>query len=206
MKNLKMFLLAAALLLGVQYASAAWTDPSAIAPANNTDAPINVGDGIQQKLGAIAVNTDTSNPYATGLTVFGTSDLYGSLNVAQDSELKTLTVSGKEGVFGGLDVTGPVNINGTIQITDGTQAPNRVLVSDGSGKAHWADISTLTGGSGNIVTSFQNAPGQGSVAGRNYGSNAYWCPGGSYVDGMFWYAVNGYIIPTGLQCEHPQSR
>ena len=71
MKNIKAFLLAAALLIGVQYASAAWSNPSALPPNSNTDAPLNVGDSLQQKLGSLAINTNTSNPYAVGLTVFG---------------------------------------------------------------------------------------------------------------------------------------
>jgi len=81
MKQLKAFILALVLVVGIQYVFADWTDPSATPPGNNTDAPINVGDTQQQKLGSLFLNTDTSDPYTIGLGVFGQSVFNGPVQV-----------------------------------------------------------------------------------------------------------------------------
>jgi hypothetical protein len=100
MKNIKAFLLAAALLVGIQYASAAWTDPSATPPNANTDAPLNIGSSIQQKLGSLVVNSDTSNPYAVGLTVFGGSNLAAPVNIGGGSATPSNLVAEVNGNVG----------------------------------------------------------------------------------------------------------
>ena len=86
MKYLKGFVLGLAIVVGVQFVSAAWTDPSATPPGNNTDTPINVGLSQQNKLGSIFVNTDTSNPYAIGLGVFGKSVFNGSVQIVDGTQ------------------------------------------------------------------------------------------------------------------------
>jgi len=86
MKYLKGFVLGLAIVVGVQFVSAAWTDPSATPPGNNTDTPINVGLSQQDKLGSLFLNTDTSNPYAIGLGVFGKSVFNGSVQIVDGTQ------------------------------------------------------------------------------------------------------------------------
>ena len=160
MQNIKAFLLAAALIITMQYAQAAWTNPSSTAPNNNTDTPVNIGGTLQQKLGSLAVNTAVPGD-TVGLTVFGGTNLNGNTNI-----------------------TGAANINGSIKIADGTQAANRVLVSDANGNAHWVDISTLIpAGSGSNGTNGSNgsngAPAPqpaGGVYNMQSGGTCVWSP------------------------------
>ena len=191
MPNLKAFLLAAALIITMQYAQAAWTNPSSTAPNNNTDTPVNIGGTLQQKLGSLAVNTAVPGN-TVGLTVFGESNLGHSGTVP--ANLNT-DIGGNIGADEYCDQTGANCISAATLVA----LNNKITDLQNQ-------ITTLKQGGGGTVTSFQNAPNQGAVAGTNYGAYAYWCPSGSYVDGMFYIAENGYIVPTGLQCEHIQSK
>jgi hypothetical protein len=82
---IKLFLIALILAAGVSYISA-WTGPTAPAPGNNVDAPINVGYDSQSKLGQLFLNTSPSNPYAVGLSVFGTSIFNGPVQIADGTQ------------------------------------------------------------------------------------------------------------------------
>ncbi len=64
--------------------SMAWTGPTGSAPSGNIPAPINVGSSIQEKVGALIVNSSTSSPAASGLFSFGTSVFYGKILSAED--------------------------------------------------------------------------------------------------------------------------
>jgi hypothetical protein len=99
--------------LGIQYASADWNSAPSSPPNSNVPAPINVGSNSQSKLGQLLVNTDTSNPFATGLEAFGKSIF--------------TAISGSP----------------AIQIIDGKQAQGSLLQSDASGNAKWVATSTL---------------------------------------------------------------
>lgn len=61
-KSLAFLTITLTILLGYNFMDAAWTDPTTTAPANNVEAPVNVGSTTQDKLGVLGVN---------GLSVFG---------------------------------------------------------------------------------------------------------------------------------------
>lgn len=57
-QNIKSIILALAIILGAGYASAAWTNPPSgtVPPANNVEAPINVGSTLQTKTGNLILS------------------------------------------------------------------------------------------------------------------------------------------------------
>jgi hypothetical protein len=66
--TIKIFVIALALAMGASIVSASWTSAPASPPANNTDAPINVGYGGQVKLGGLSLNAYLD---ATTLATYG---------------------------------------------------------------------------------------------------------------------------------------
>jgi hypothetical protein len=64
----------------------AWTGPTSVPPNGNTPAPVNVALNTQSKLGQLFVNTDLSNPYTVGLSVFGQSVFNGKVKIVDGSE------------------------------------------------------------------------------------------------------------------------
>jgi hypothetical protein len=104
----------------------AWTAPLSAPPACTSgnpgcDAPINVGNISQSKLGSLKVNT--AIPQSTyGLDVWGLSRFYGDVQIGDSTTA------------------------GSIQITDGNQGAGKVLTSDAAGKASWQDISSASAG------------------------------------------------------------
>jgi hypothetical protein len=104
--SIKIIILAFILVVGASYLKA-WTGPTLPAPSGNVSAPLNVGSSVQTKFGSLILNSALPIQNAIGLTVFGTSTLYG------------------------------------LTLANGTQAVNRVLVSDASGNARWMATSTL---------------------------------------------------------------
>lgn len=75
------------LFVGLLAATAlqAWTGPTATAPGNNVDAPINVGTTDQVKNGGISMNS---------LAVFGSSYIQNKLGIGQASPVVALDVNG----------------------------------------------------------------------------------------------------------------
>ncbi len=65
----------------ISAAAQVWNPAPANPPSGNVDAPINSGLNSQSKLGQLLINTDTVNPYLTGLTVFGKSVFEGSIQI-----------------------------------------------------------------------------------------------------------------------------
>lgn len=61
-------------LLGYQYLGATWTEPTATAPNNNTEAPLNVGSDEQVKNGGLGVDA---------LAVFGDVAISGTTSAQQ---------------------------------------------------------------------------------------------------------------------------
>jgi hypothetical protein len=85
--------------------SMAWTGPSGSAPSGNIPAPINTGSSIQEKIGALIINSSTSTPASSGLFAFGDSTFYGKILSAEDICIPELG-SGETSVYnqpGALD-------------------------------------------------------------------------------------------------------
>ena len=55
MQNIKSVIIVLVLVVGVSYASAAWTNPPSTPPNGNVDAPINVGSLLQVKSGSLGL-------------------------------------------------------------------------------------------------------------------------------------------------------
>jgi|ERR1035437_1527702 hypothetical protein len=126
----KILVLAAILVVGVSYLKA-WTGPTLPAPTGNTAAPINTGSGTQTKNGSLTLNAGVygiaPNQWqnAIGLTVFGTSTLYG-LTLANGSQgLNKVLVSDAYGnakwVAASTVVVAPVRlaVSGSFSINEG---------------------------------------------------------------------------------------
>lgn len=121
---LKTLALALILAGGVQIAAADWVSAPANPPANNVDAPINAGksspDGYQAKLGALWVNTDTTNFNSTGFIVAnGSSWFNGNVGVKVQNPTQALEVDGNvktKGIF--ITNTGTMPSGSVLALTD----------------------------------------------------------------------------------------
>ncbi|MEI7480304.1 MAG: hypothetical protein WCJ59_01630 [bacterium] len=91
----------------------AWTVPASAPTANNSAGPLNVGT-----------------------STFSSQIRKGSLGF-------TDVISASSGYFNILNISGFLSAIGTIQIVDGNQGVNKVLVSDNSGVARWVVASSL---------------------------------------------------------------
>ena len=112
-------------------AIAAWTSATANPPAGNVSAPINVGLNSQSKLGQLFLNTDLSNPYAVGLSVFGKALFNGAIQASSSMLLD-----------------GSLSLKGVLNYKPGgvTPAANQVLTTDINGNASWAAPTSSGGG------------------------------------------------------------
>ncbi|MEO8637871.1 MAG: H-type lectin domain-containing protein [Candidatus Taylorbacteria bacterium] len=125
MKTAKQYILSIALSLGILFGvsslQAGYTAPTMAPPNGNAEAPINVGDNVQTKLGQLRINTQIIDPYKVGLLVFGKSIFNGNIEIGT--------------------TTSPA----TVKIFNGSQGSGKVLTSDDVGNATWQ---TPTGGGG----------------------------------------------------------
>lgn len=85
-QTIKILILALILAVGAQYALADWTPAPAGAPANNVDAPVNVSTYLQKKLGALWVNTSSSDPNVVGFVSFGQSVFNGPVKIIDGTQ------------------------------------------------------------------------------------------------------------------------
>ncbi|MBI2888331.1 MAG: hypothetical protein HYY10_00215 [Candidatus Liptonbacteria bacterium] len=146
---------------GLKFMMAAeWKGPTAKPPGNNAEAPINVGSLTQTKSGGLTVGGK--------LTTNGTLDVAGGLITIRPWQFIVDTGSLRLGniqtwapngtvIIGSVPSVAPpngvrLNVNGKLQITDGTQSLNRVLASDAAGVARWEDVSNLVSGGGSSAT------------------------------------------------------
>ena len=77
LRHLSLTVLAIGIVLGVNYASAAWTNPTAVPPGANIAVPINIGTVAQAKAGTISTvdfysGWDGSAPYNFSVNTAGT--------------------------------------------------------------------------------------------------------------------------------------
>jgi hypothetical protein len=130
-EQIKGIVVALFLVVGTSYLLA-WSGPPSTGtpPTNCTagypgcDAPLNVGNTVQTKLGSLVLNT-ASSPFATGFVV-----LNGNVGIGTSSPSAKLGIAGK------------------LQIFDGTQGAGKILISDTNGLASWG----TPAGSGTCVT------------------------------------------------------
>lgn len=88
MNNIKVIILALILGVGASYVSAAWTNPPANPPEQNTPAPVNIGTITQTKLGALGVTeliANKVNSVALQITG-GDQPIVGKVLTAIDNE------------------------------------------------------------------------------------------------------------------------
>ena len=148
-QNIKSVILALILVAGVSYVSAAstWSSPTAAAPGNNVDNPLNVGSAGQVKSGGLTLNTGGA---ATGLIVqngnvgIGTAtptqklDVNGVINVRGNN----IRMSNSTNNFFGdtVNLAARVSASGNfyVQNTDGTQP--RPLVASNIYANQYCDI------------------------------------------------------------------
>lgn len=101
----KAFILAFFLVVGLSYLHAAWSNPTASPPNNNTPEPINVGASAQSKSGWLGVNTGSApltplevvgNISADQLTIYGPSASYigGNLGVGVTNPSQKIDANG----------------------------------------------------------------------------------------------------------------
>ena len=112
-QNIKSIILALILVVGVSYVSAysTWVGPTATAPGNNADKPLDVTVNGQIKAGGLTLG---SGGVTNGLIV-----QTGNVGIG------TVTPGAK------------LDVNGQIKITGGTPGVNKVLTSDANGLATW---------------------------------------------------------------------
>lgn len=87
-KNLQTLIKRASAIVGLALGAFAlsavaqvWNPAPANPPSGNVPAPLNASLNSQSKLGQLLINTDTVNPYVTGLTVFGKSVFEGGVQI-----------------------------------------------------------------------------------------------------------------------------
>ena len=114
LSTLKVIVLALVLGLGISYAQAVWTGPTAAPTGGNVAAPLNVGATAQIKTGDLKVNN---------LEMSGATATSGT----------TLTTSGSTWAYGALDIKGSKGGYSGINFknSDGTNAGALVMKSDG---------------------------------------------------------------------------
>ncbi|MEI6304565.1 MAG: hypothetical protein WCP09_00910 [Candidatus Taylorbacteria bacterium] len=122
--------------------STTWSPPQTAPPDcvsgfPGCDAPLNVGDKSQSKLGQLMVNTSITNPFAVGLRVFGQA-LVDSLEVRGTATTTTLNAT---------------SVNTTnIKVTGGSPVAGKVLTaSDAAGNMTWQTPATGSGGVAKII-------------------------------------------------------
>ncbi len=123
-QNIKSIILILILVLGVEYISAysTWAPPTATAPGNNTDTPINVNNVAQTKIGSLTLGGLGIVGDFKFLPVSGTPPTSGQVLMADNSDLthgkvKWETVSG--GSMSGFLPT-PAYDSGWITVPDTT--------------------------------------------------------------------------------------
>jgi len=128
---------AGAVTLQAQTGGFSYPAAGTVPPANNTPAPLNVGNTQQSKVGSLTLNTDATNPLVTGLTVFGRTLLYP--NVSGETALQVGTTA----------------LPGKVQYVDGNQGEGKILTSNANGVASWTATSTLGLGGAAPATAYQ---------------------------------------------------
>jgi hypothetical protein len=140
-QNIKAVIVGLLVVVGVGYASAAWNPAPSTGPqnaaTNNADAPINVGLNHQEKLGQLFINTDTNNPYAVGLSVFGKTILNGAVQI-------TSGTPGKDKVLMDTDGTGNVGW-GTVSSGGSGLDSLCTTVDTGAAFVGWKEVNLLLG-------------------------------------------------------------
>lgn len=111
-----------AVVLTVNYLNAAWTGPTASAPNNNVDAPVNIGSTAQVKAGGLSIDSNFS---VAGWSIFGNNEKSadGDLTVDVEGKIGADEYCNGEGVnchpisdlynayiFGGMYVTDSSNV------------------------------------------------------------------------------------------------
>lgn len=191
------FILGASALVAVAQ-TGTWVSPTGAPPTNNTPAPINVGLNSQSKLGQLFVNTDITNPYTVGLSVFGQAIFNNTIKIPTGSGLhKVLWDADGSGTaqwvatstlgFGGSSSGGTTGVSSIIPGTN-------VTIS-----------STGANGTGNVTINSKKPTITVTVtpdnsAGQLNGSYFVKCPAGEVVIQVgALVGINGQDVPA-LKC------
>ena len=131
LSGIKMIIIALVLGIGTSYifAYTTWTAPTAVAPGNNVDAPLNVTATAQTKLGPLVVN-GVNNTGTEGSIVPNGFAAFGQ------SIFQAFNPTGVTGIPVAVTI-GTTSSPSTIQIVDGNQGAGKVLTSDANGNATW---------------------------------------------------------------------
>jgi len=195
MQTIKIILLALIIAAGIHYVNAAgsWTPAPANPPASNVDAPINAGASIQEKTGALHINTTSGATY--GLVVFGKSLLYNFLQINGGFQVETGTGKGVADDFclnPGTDTTKCLSY----VLPGGPGAAPVTKIINGGG----ITINPVNG-VGNVNIGLNIWQGQGlfsKIVGSNNDENTGTvrteCPTGSYMSGI---VTANYTTPAG---------
>ncbi len=190
LSTLKVVVLALVLGLGISYAQAVWTGPTAPPTGNNVEAPVNIGSTAQIKTGDLTVGNLT----LTGSTIKPSSQSNaGGLFLNYNTGLYTAMMGNSNSwVWYVNNQTGDTYTKGTATIAGGSPAAGKVLTATNvNGDATWQ------AGVRPTVTYVDNAINLTSGGSYTFPANAYAIQGSfnagsggtqnSYVD----YRFNG---------------
>ena len=88
------------------FATGTWTPPSTLPPGNNVDAPINVGTGLQEKLGSLLIDNNFGI-LGNLIIATGTPDTGKVLTAVDNTGTATWTATSSLGIAGNAGFTSP---------------------------------------------------------------------------------------------------
>jgi len=147
-------------------ADTAWVPAPNTPPNPNVDAPLNAGLNQQSKKGELLLNTDTVNPFVTGLEVWGNTVLHGGLKIPTGAGLNKVLTSDASGNATWATASG--GGGGSVTVVNSASCTATVSGSPGSGSC------TATCTNGQAIGGAFVLNGGGSVTRSSPASNSSW--------------------------------